>query len=95
MNGASILTGNNCFKQGDRTCIPMTGNGCDSDRIPCTGLDALNSNYCTDTRNTRKCARKVSRNKCHKARVASICRQSCGLCNGVPPPSPRPPPRLG
>ena len=75
----------------------MPYGGCQSDRVPCHPLTTggLPSNLCVDTKSARKCAKKVSRGKCFKPRVARICRSSCGLCNGAPPPSPAPPPPAG
>jgi len=41
--------------------------------------------FCRDTPGrwaNRKCARKLSKGKCHKSRVASNCRHTCGRCAG-------------
>ena len=81
-----------CFKAHDATCFPIPYNGqCQSDRTPCYPLGTLGTSSCVDVRAPRKCARKVARGRCHKERVANKCASSCGLCAGVPPPSPSPP----
>ena len=90
-NGANVYRSTSCYKANDQTCIPMPYNGCQSDRIPCYPPGTLGTSTCVDNRSPRKCARKVSRGKCHRERVANMCMASCNLCNGAPPPSPAPP----
>merc|ERR1719261_1834493 len=96
VNGANLMEQSNCFKPSDGTCMPMQpGQPCQSDRVPCFPLTVAGGSTCVDTGKASKCAKKVSRGKCYKRRVSRICRSSCGLCSGYPPPSPSPPPTTG
>ena len=54
---------------------------CNQDMQPCDVGDGTAS--CADTPGkwaTRKCAKKSSKGKCRKRRIAQLCRRTCGAC---------------
>jgi hypothetical protein len=99
INGADILK-ENCYNAAQNTCLTRYGGSCPSDySLTCLAFDSLDapSDVCYDSKSTKKCLKKKAQlkkgvSKCAKPKVARKCRKTCGLCAGVPPPSPAPPP---
>ena len=98
-----------CYNEFDNTCIPKGHSFpfCPSNYNRMCGAAGGNElgganpygGGCYDQKNPKKCVKKSRPNrkglsKCRKPKVARICRKTCGLCGGVPPP-PAPPPLVG
>lgn len=85
-DGASIHTTEFQFlcAKWDGNCRPMYGNRCPSDMPPCHMAHSMaTSIHCMDQQGrwaSRKCPRKVAKNKCHKRRVRRYCPASCRIC---------------
>jgi len=80
-------------------CKPKYELYCPGDYQLCHLEHAPNNGLCLDTPGkwaTKKCRKKVQKNKCHKKKAARNCGLTCGTCQGnhnsaPPPPSPFPP----
>jgi len=81
-NAAGTELHGRCFQQ-NLACMASTASrdNCGSTSQP-TGSTGQSTNpSCSDEMSARKCARKVSKGKCRKARVRNTrCRASCGNC---------------
>eukprot|EP00966_Prymnesium_polylepis_P051638 1195269-Prymnesium_polylepis.2 len=50
---------------------------------PYLGADPILPSPCLDIWRTKKCFRKLRKNKCHKKRVAARCYRSCSGCTST------------
>ena len=113
-NEGSVLThtGALCLKtESFETICRVSGGTCPGDMTLCSPATLAAGNRppsapstCADSTvgkyaKKKRCARKVKKGKCHKKKVRTNCRHSCGLCNtgvvGAVNPPPPPPPPMG